>query len=74
MTDNEFFKSITSICKDLKDAQSLYETYRSAWQSQKNLNDRLSAEVTRLESERDRLKEQLEKADYIEDGGARNAR
>ena len=74
MTDNEFFKSITSICKALKDAQSLYETYRSAWQSQKNLNDRLSAEVTRLESERDRLKEQLEKADYIEDGGERNAR
>ena len=58
----------------MKDAQSLYETYRSAWQSQKNLNDRLSAEVTRLEAERDRLKEQLEKADYIEDGGERNAR
>ena len=74
MTDNEFFKSITSICKALKDAQSLYGTYRSAWQSQKNLNDRLSAEVTRLEAERDRLKEQLEKADYIEDGGERNAR
>ena len=74
MTDNEFFKSITSICKALTDAQSLYETYRSAWQSQKNLNDRLSAEVTRLEAERDRLKEQLEKAEYIEDGGARNAR
>ena len=50
MTDNEFFKSITSICKALKDAQSLYETYRSAWQSQKNLNDRLSADVTRLEN------------------------
>ena len=74
MTDNEFFKSITSICKALKDSQRLYETYRSAWQSEKNLNDRLSAEVTRLEAERDRLKEQLEKAEYIEDGGARNAR
>ena len=74
MTDNEFFKSITSICKALKDAKSLYETYRSAWQSQKNLNDQLSCDVTRLENERDRLKEQLEKAEYIEDGGARNAR
>ena len=74
MTENEFIKSITSICKALKDAQRLYEIYRSAWQSEKNLNDRLSADVTRLENERDRLKEQLEKADYIEDGGARNAR
>ena len=74
MTDNEFIKSITSIGKALKDAQSLSETYRSAWQSQKNLNDQLSCDVTRLENERDRLKEQLEKAEYIEDGGARNAR
>ena len=74
MTDNEFIKSITSICKALRDAQSLYETYRSAWESQKNMCDQLSCDVTRLENERDRLKEQLEKAEYIEDGGARNAR
>ena len=73
MTNNEFIESINSVCKALRDAQSLYETYRSAWQSQKNLNDQLSTDVTRLENERDRLKEQLEKADYIEDGGARNA-
>lgn len=73
MTDHEFIESITSVCKALKDAQSLCETYRSAWQSQENINVQLSCDVTRLENERDRLKEQLEKADYIEDGGARNA-
>lgn len=73
MTDHEFIESITSVCKALKDAQNLCETYRSAWQSQKDLNDELSCDVTRLENERDRLKEQLEKAEYIEDGGARNA-
>lgn len=74
MTDHEFIESITSVCKALKEAQSLCETYRSAWQSQKDMCDQLSTDVTRLENERDRLKEQLEKADYIEDGGARNAR
>lgn len=74
MTDHEFIESITSVCKALKDAQNLAETYRCAWQSQKDLNDELSCDVTRLENERDRLKEQLEKAEYIEDGGARNAR
>lgn len=73
MTNNEFIESITSVCKALKDAQNLAETYRYAWQSQKDLNDELSCDVTRLENERDRLKEQLEKAEYIEDGGARNA-
>lgn len=73
MTDHEFIESITSVCRALKAAQDLAETYRSAWQSQKNLNDQLSTDVTRLENERDRLKEQLEKAEYIEDGGARNA-
>ena len=73
MTDHEFIESITSVCKALKAAQDLAETYRSAWTSQKDLNDQLSTDVTRLENERDRLKEQLEKADYIEDGGARNA-
>lgn len=94
MTDHEFIESITSVCKALKDAQSLCETYRSAWQSQKDLNDELSCDVTRLENERDRFKEQLaekesyvpydegdcipyrpdDSDDYIEDGGARNAR
>lgn len=74
MTEHEFIESITSVCRALKDAQDLAETYRCAWQSQKNLNDQLSCDVTRLENERDRLKEQLEKAEYIEDGGARNAR
>lgn len=74
MTDHEFIESITSVCKALREAQSLCETYRSAWQSQKDLNDELSTDVTRLENERDRLKEQLEGAEYIEDGGARNAR
>ena len=74
MTDHEYIESITSVCKALKDAQNLAETYRSAWQSQKDMCDQLSCDVTRLENERDRLKEQLaEKADYIEDGGARNA-
>lgn len=73
MTEREFIESITSVCKALKAAQDLAETYRSAWQSQKDLNDELSTDVTRLENERDRLKEQLEKAEYIEDGGARNA-
>ena len=84
MTDHEFIESITSVCKALKDAQNLAETYRCAWQSQKDLNDELSTDVTRLENERDRLREQLEDAreqldscetasDYIEDGGARNA-
>lgn len=73
MTDHEFIESITSVCKALKAAQDLAETYRSAWQSQKNLDDQLSCDVTRLENERDRLKEQLEKAEYIEDWGARNA-
>lgn len=73
MTEREFIESITSVCKALKAAQDLAETYRSAWQSQKDLNDELSCDVTRLENERDRLKEQLEKAEYIEDGGARNA-
>lgn len=73
MTEHEFIESITSVCRALKAAQDLAETYRSAWQSQKNLNDQLSTDVTRLENERDRLKEQLEKAEYIEDGGARNA-
>ncbi len=61
MTDHEFIESITSVCKALKDAQNLVETYRSAWQSQ--LNDELSCDVTRLENERDRLREQLEKQD-----------
>lgn len=74
MTDHEFIELITSVCKALKDAQNLAETYRSAWQYQKDMCDQLSCDVTRLENERDRLKEQLEKADYIEDGGARNAR
>ena len=74
MTDHEFIESITSVCKALKAAQDLAETYRSAWQLQKDLNDELSTDVTRLENERDRLKEQLEKDGYIEDGGARNAR
>ena len=73
MTDHEFIESITSVCKALKDAQNLAETYRSAWQSQKDMCDQLSCDVTRLENELDRLKEQLEKAEYIEDGGARNA-
>lgn len=73
MTEHEFIESITSVCRALKAAQDLAETYRSAWQSQKNLNDQLSTDVTRLKNERDRLKEQLEKAEYIEDGGARNA-
>lgn len=73
MTDHEFIELITSVCKALKDAQNLAETYRSAWQSQKDMCDQLSCDVTRLENERDRLKEQLEKAEYIEDGGARNA-
>lgn len=73
MTDHEFIESITSVCKALKDAQNLADTYRSAWQSQKDLNDELSCDVTRLENERNRLNEQLEKAEYIEDGGARNA-
>ena len=73
MTDHEFIESITSVCKALKDAQNLAETYRSAWQSQKDMCDQLSCDVTRLENERDRFKEQLEKEDYIEDGGARNA-
>lgn len=73
MTNNEFIESITSVCKALREAQSLYETYRSAWMSQKDMCDQLSTDVTRLENERDRLKEQLEKAEYIEDGGARNA-
>ena len=63
MTDHEFIESITSVCKALKDAQNLAETYRSAWQSQKDLNDELSTDVTRLENERDRIKEQLEKQD-----------
>lgn len=70
MTEHEFIEYITGVCRALK---GLAETYRSAWQSQKNLNDQLSTDVTRLENERDRLKEQLEKAEYIEDGGARNA-
>lgn len=74
MTDHEFIESITSVCKALKAEQDLAETYRSAWQSQKDMCDQLSCDVTRLENERDRLKEQLQKADYIEDGGARNAR
>lgn len=74
MTNQEFIESINSVCKALRDAQRLYETYRSAWQSQENMCDKLSTDVTRLENERDRLKEQLEKAEYIEDGGARNAR
>ena len=84
MTDHEFIESITSVCKALKAAQDLAETYRSAWQSQNDLNDELSTDVTRLENERDRLKEQLAEqekqldscdtaSDYIEDGGARNA-
>ena len=73
MTDHEFIESITSVCKALKDAQNLAETYRSAWTSQKDMCDQLSCDVTRLENERDRLKERLEKAEYIEDGGARNA-
>lgn len=73
MTDHEFIESITSVCKALKAAQDLAETYRSAWQSQEDFNADLSRDVTRLENERDRLKEQLEKAEYIEDGGARNA-
>lgn len=74
MTNQEFIESINSVCKALRDAQRLYETYRSAWQSQENMCVKLSTDVTRLENERDRLKEQLEKAEYIEDGGARNAR
>ena len=61
MTDHEFIESITSVCKALKDAQNLAETYRSAWQSQKDMCDQLSTDVTRLENDRDRLKEQLEK-------------
>lgn len=73
MTDHEFIESIASVCKALKAAQDLAETYRSAWTSQKDMCDQLSTDVTRLENERDRLKEQLEKAEYIEDGGARNA-
>ena len=74
MTDHEFIESITSVCKALKEAQNLAETYRSAWNSQKDLNDELSTDVTRLENERDRLKEKLtEKADCIEDGGGRSA-
>ena len=73
MTDHEIVETIKTITKALKAAQDLAETYRIAWQSQKDLNDELSCDVTRLENERDRLKEQLEKAEYIEDGGARNA-
>lgn len=73
MTDHEIVETVQAITKALKDAQNLAETYRCAWQSQKDLNDELSCDVTRLENERDRLKEQLEKAEYIEDGGARNA-
>ena len=59
MTDHEFIESITSVCKALKDAQNLAETYRSAWNSQKDLNDELSCDITRLENERDRLREKL---------------
>ncbi len=73
MTDHEIVETIQAITKALKAAQDLAETYRSAWQSQKDMCDELSCDVTRLENERDRLKEQLEKAEYIEDGGARNA-
>lgn len=73
MTDHEFIVSITSVCKSLKAAQNLAETYHRAWTSQKDMCDQLRTDVTRLENERDRLKEQLEKAEYIEDGGARNA-
>lgn len=74
MTDHEIVETIKAIAKALKAEQDLAETYRSAWQSQKDLNDQLGTDVTRLENERDMLKEQLEKAEYIEDGGARNAR
>ncbi len=73
MTDHEIVETIQAITKALKAAQDLAETYRSAWQSQKDMCDELSCDVTRLENERDRLKDQLEKAEYIEDGGARNA-
>lgn len=74
MTDHEFVESITSVCRALKEAQNLADTYRSAWQSQKELCDQLSTDITRLENERDRLREKLAGLDgYIEDGGARNA-
>lgn len=74
MTDHEIVETIKTITKALKAEQDLANTYRSAWMSQKDMCDQLSCDVTRLENERDRLKEQLEKAEYIEDGGARNAR
>ena len=74
MTDHEFIESITSVCKALKEAQNLAETYRYAWQSQKELCDQLSTDVTRLENERDRLREKLAGLDdCIEDGGGRSA-
>lgn len=73
MTDHEIVEIIKTITKALKAEQDLAKTYRSAWTSQKDMCDQLSTDVTRLENERDRLKEQIEKADYIEDGGARNA-
>ena len=73
MTDHEIVETIKAIAKALKAEQDLAATYRSAWTSQKDMCDQLSTDVTRLENERDRLKEQLDKAEYIEDGGARNA-
>lgn len=61
MTDHEIVEIIQVIGKALKAAQDLAEIYRSAWMGQKDLNDELSCDVTRLENERDRLKEKLEK-------------
>ena len=59
MTDHEIVEAIKTITKALKAEQDLAETYRSAWQSQKDMCDQLSCDVTRLENERDRLREQL---------------